>query len=767
MMEKFQRLTMRRLPTRITLVFLLLLLTFGDVCVVLGFVKWAPIFATRSNTKTTTNMKAAMEKFPTALNMPMPAAGMVQAFSLSKASSNFITPERLEDLQQTVDIVSVIESYGLPRFSRRGQFRATCLCPFHDDRNPSMSIDSSRGIYKCFSCGAGGDVISFVREYSKIQGKELSFSEAVTLVESQFASGDGAMVLDPGMRTGMVNRTGSNITNGGAAFAKNAPREFQTSRKRIMMANAATAAFYEKCLGLPSAGLARRHLKKRGMQPRTIRAFALGYAPDAYFNPQASWGQGSLVEHLQKEGFTSKEILDAGLATVLKKDARKIEIEQEKDQTFMIPHSSLMDRFRGRLVVPILDASGLQVLGFGGRVLLEEGFTLESENFAGPKYLNSPESPVFQKKNILFGQHMASKALRFWDMEEHIARAVVVVEGYMDAIALWQAGVREAVACMGTSLTEEQITAAAALAGDKNGRVIFCMDNDDAGIAAVERICRSGILASVSASYPVEFRVALLPDGVKDPADYISLPKEDSRRDETFRLEILERNSKQWMDWYQHRTITQYNSTATTGEKWSLSDVMDRLGALLSMIKDSIERQPRFDEIVDILVNIVASDSDEGGVSEVVRLQIQSELERKVSMMSRTTKMVPMGALAKIERSADELSKTLARMAPLPGDLPPSTSSRKQKPRKVSPRGRRQADFRTKTTPARRPSLTPHFAGFQFQDKHAAAWLDDEELLVRHILVSSSKSSGFLFLFGGLTLLYRSLSRENVGMRPK
>ena len=758
-MEKSQGPRLRRWPAQMAVGSLVCLLAFHDVNV-LGFVKWAP-FAIRSSKPRMRPpiLKDGMENFPTALNMPMPLGNMTPPNS--RASSNFVPQERLDKLQDTVDIVSVIESYGLPRFSRSGPFRATCLCPFHDDRNPSLSVDSSRGIYKCFSCGAGGNVFSFVREYSKLQGVELSFSEAVNLVESRCASGEVALLPEPSVRNSMNNRTFYGATFAPTRSAK-APMGFQTSPKRILMANAAAAAFYEECLGQGNAGMARSHLRERGMQPRTIRSFALGYAPDAYFNEQGTWGDGSLVEHLQKKGFTSTEIVDAGLATILKKDVAKIETLQKKDTKFQIPYSSLMDRFRGRLIVPIFDASGVQVLGFGGRVL-DGGSTSESETFAGPKYLNSPESPVFQKKNILFGQHMATKALRFWDKEEHVARAVVIVEGYMDAIALWQHGVREAVACMGTGLTEEQITAAAMLAGDKNGRVIICLDNDDAGIVAVERVCRSGILATVSESKPVEFRVAFLPDNIKDPADYMSLHKEDSKPDEAFRLDVLERNSFNWVDWYQHRTISQYNSTARSGEKWSFSDVMDRLGALLSTIKESSDRKLRFNEIVDILLNILAKDEDSDEVSGAVRSQIQTELQRKISILSGTTKSASIGALAKVERSAERLSKTLARMAPSSDDFPSDVLSRERNLQKIDLRRRVQASriyssvdsqavspqpnqnaeippgrrFRAKNLSKQKTSLTPHFSGFRFQNGHDAAWLEDEELIVRPTILST------------------------------
>jgi len=678
-------------------------------------------------------------------------------------------PTQLEELRRRVDIISVIESYGLPRFSRRGPNRATSLCPFHDDRNPSLSIDGSRGIYKCFSCGAGGNVFSFVREYSKIQGHEMSFSEAVKLVESQFATGGNPLVLQPSplgltLRDSMGNRTANSTAFGNMGSLKTS-RGFQTSRKRILMANAVTAAFYEECLELQSAGLPRTHLRQRRLHPRTIRAFGVGYAPDAYFSQYSVWGEGSLVEHLRQKGFTASEILDAGLATIAKKDASKIEGQQAEDDKFQVSYSSLMDRFRGRLTVPIFDPSGQSVLGFGGRVLREES-TSGSKNFAGPKYLNSPESPVFQKKNILFGQHMATKALRFWDKADHIARAVVIVEGYMDAIALWQYGVREAVACMGTGLTEEQITAAAELAGDKNGRVILCLDNDDAGIAAVERVCRSGILARVSATHPVEFRVGCLPDGVKDPADYMNLLSEVTKPDETFRQEILGRNSFHWIDWYQHHTIKQYNSTATPGGKWSFSDIVDRLGLLLSTIEDVSERQRRLNDIVDLLLNAVGKDNDDHDITQALRLQIQSELERKVFLSLTVIRPLSTGALVRTERFTDKLSKTLARMAPTGDDTHQGTVTRKPKfgvnklgqpegigasdadeallDRSNKSKMRSRRKFRAKDLPKVMAPLTPHFSGFRFENQHDTAWLKEEGVFVRQIVVETSCGWGLV-----------------------
>lgn len=443
----------------------------------LGFGRWSPFIVRYTMKKTMTRiLKDSYDNFPTTLNVPMPDRNITSPslpLPPTTTTSGLVPPEKLQFLQENVDLVSVIQTYGLPQFKRYGDHRATCLCPFHDDHNPSMSIDGVKGIYKCFSCGAGGNVFTFVREYAKLQGEEISFIQAVHLVSDGFASENSSSTMNPlpGMRDSPWNTNFNHTTKKPASSSKGS----QAKRNRILSANAAAVTFYENCLvSKASAGPARTHLRTRGISPRTVKAFAIGYAPDAYFGRQngiQDWGEGSLVEHLKEKGFTSAEILDAGLATIVKKDLKQLQDQGDANESAQVPYSSLMDRFRGRLVVPILDESGSQVLGFGGRILeYPNDNDKDSSKFSQPKYLNSPETLVFQKKNILFGQHMATKALRFWDKQEGASsKAVVIVEGYMDAIALWQAGVCEAVASMGTGLTMEQVSAAATLAGTKNG----------------------------------------------------------------------------------------------------------------------------------------------------------------------------------------------------------------------------------------------------------------------------------------------------------
>lgn len=442
------------------------------------------------------------------------------------AGKIFIPPEDLDRLLDNVDIVALIESYGLPGFQRTSPNKATCLCPFHDDNNPSLQINSERGIYKCFSCGAGGNALKFVREYSEKYSGETSFrtnggggpsqmSRPLTFVEAVQVLEECAS--NTPVEGGISRRQWSGNSNSTAYRGPNAKKKSlrqtvgSTPRERILHANLFAAAYFEESLfGLPSAGSARTHLRSRGIHPTTVKAFAMGFAPESYFfggntqqqqPQQRSWGDGSLVHRLRDEGFTPQEILDAGLAIVTRKgkeqqkqqllqlrqqqqkESHNETLEGEINDSLPEPHhehkdfSTLMDRFRGRLIVPIFDAKGTHVLGFGGRILES------SDDFKAAKYLNSPESLVFRKKELLFGQHMvafgkknvnsvksASKEVSSTAVAPRRARSLIIVEGYMDAIALWQEGVQETVASMGTALTKEQLLAATEKARDIGGR---------------------------------------------------------------------------------------------------------------------------------------------------------------------------------------------------------------------------------------------------------------------------------------------------------
>jgi DNA primase len=446
----------------------------------------------------------------------------------------------------TVDIVALIESYGLPEFRRTSTSystgdstgfhdKATCLCPFHNDKNPSLKIDGERGIYKCFSCGAGGNALGFVREYSeryhddndnnddddededdaankdtgKINAKNPVTSKPLTFMESVRVLEDFVTIPIDGVQRRRQRRK-QGIGNTQNKTKKQKSMVGSTPKERILLANLHAAAFFEECLfSLPSAGIARTHLRSRGVHPTTVKAFAIGFAPESYFLQQQSrpWGEGSLVYRLRDEGFTPQEIVDAGLATVTRKGKEKQEqqrLAEEsrgekssnenndnnddviiKQQPQHQDFTTLMDRFRGRLVVPIFDETGTQILGFGGRIL--ETSREASSDYKAAKYLNSPESLVFLKKELLFARHMVKfvtpppstttgkdslNVTKTATATKRRLRSLIIVEGYMDAIALWQAGVKEAVASMGTALSHEQLLAAASTARKIGGRLI-------------------------------------------------------------------------------------------------------------------------------------------------------------------------------------------------------------------------------------------------------------------------------------------------------
>eukprot|EP00537_Pseudo-nitzschia_pungens_P004962 CAMPEP_0172363050 /NCGR_PEP_ID=MMETSP1060-20121228/6513_1 /TAXON_ID=37318 /ORGANISM="Pseudo-nitzschia pungens, Strain cf. cingulata" /LENGTH=1505 /DNA_ID=CAMNT_0013085701 /DNA_START=419 /DNA_END=4935 /DNA_ORIENTATION=+ len=601
----------------------------------------------------------------------------------SSIGRNFVAPEELDSLLDRVDIVSLIESYDLPKFQRTSPENAKCLCPFHDDRNPSLQINGQRGIYKCFSCGAGGNALKFVREYAELPSVDNSDTESspLTFLEAVRELQDFANKKPKigGVQRGR-HQQGS-IGSGGKHNAKS--KKFSssligtTSRERILHANLFAAAFFEESLfGLPSAGLARTHLRSRGIRPTTVKAFAIGYAPESYFlgsdrrllQKSRCWGEGSLVHHLRDEGFTPQEILDAGLAILTRKGKEQQSQNSKRDSDGENPDedkvvraqqhrdfSTIMDRFRGRLVVPIFDATGSHVLGFGGRIL--ESSVEAASDFKAAKYLNSPESLVFKKKELLFGQHMVKFATASdtkttskssaTTAARRRPRSFIIVEGYMDAIALWQAGVKETVASMGTALTKEQLMAAANTARQTGGRIVLCLDNDNAGIAAVTRLCAGPdpILLSVTEKSNLEIFVANLPGNVKDPAEFLEENEEAKDLDEKFRAEVID-GAQEWSNWYMNSLVAAYNSSATEGEDGSFSQIFDKLAFFLSVFQSVDDRMkkaafisPKLSDIVDTNEERDLNDKDRIEASRTARIQLASNLVEKASHVAHSKSM--------------------------------------------------------------------------------------------------------------------------------
>ena len=290
------------------------------------------------------------------------------------------------------------------------------LCPFHDEKTPSFNVTPARGLWYCFSCAEGGDVIKFVERIDN-----LSFVESVERLAA---------------RAGIDLR----YEQGGQV-----PGREHSQRRRLLEAHKAAAEFYAERLHSPAAAPGRAFLTERGFTLADAEHFGVGYAP-------AEWE--ALTRHLRGRGFTEQELLAGGLATQGRRGA--------------------MDRFRGRLMWPIRDLTG-DVIAFGARKL--------NPDEDGPKYLNTPESPLFHKSSVLYGADLAKREIAQ-------RRQAVIVEGYTDVMACHLAGVRTAVATSGTSFGDGHIKILRRLLMDADqfrGEVIFTFDGDAAGQRAALR----------------------------------------------------------------------------------------------------------------------------------------------------------------------------------------------------------------------------------------------------------------------------------------
>lgn len=332
------------------------------------------------------------------------------------------------------------------------------LCPFHDERTPSFHVRPQLGYWHCFGCGEGGDVIAFIEKIN-----HLGFAEAVEYLAD---------------RTGVQLR----YEEGGAVRRGVEPG----TRQRLMDANRLAEAWFREQLATPEAQTGRDFLTARGFDRHAAAHFAVGYAP-------AGWD--NLARYLRGAGYTEAELVDSGLCSRGGQDGRRV-----------------YDRFRGRLIWPIRDVTGATV-GFGARKL--------SEDDQGPKYLNTPETPVFHKSQVLYGLDLAKR---------EVARShrIVVVEGYTDVMAAHLSGVTTAVATCGTAFGADHVRVVRRLLGDiddpaagvvtgqgreaRGGEVIFTFDGDAAGQKAALRAYAE------DQRFATQTFVAVDPNGL-DPCD--------------------------------------------------------------------------------------------------------------------------------------------------------------------------------------------------------------------------------------------------------
>ena len=347
------------------------------------------------------------------------------------AADNF--KDWLEELKNRINIVDVVEGYV--SLNRKGGKYWAC-CPFHHEKTPSFSVDET-GMYYCFGCHKGGDVISFVQDI-----EHTDFMGAVSILAA---------------KAGMTVPEFSKKEGGGGISKRKRDRLYSLMRE--------AASFYHKSLVGDAGKAARDYLENRGISRPTLTSFGLGFAPG-----------NALIDRLCDMGYSNDEMLDAGVAGTSKS-------------------GRLYDVLGGRLIVPIIN-NLKQVIAFGGRVL---------EKGEQPKYRNTKETVIFDKSRELFGQHTIKKA-----MIEGAVDSVIMVEGYMDVISLYQAGIKNCMASMGTALTVQQ----ARLLKRYADKVYISYDGDFAGQKATMR----GL--DILYGEGLSVKVVSVPGG-KDPDEYV------------------------------------------------------------------------------------------------------------------------------------------------------------------------------------------------------------------------------------------------------
>ncbi len=335
----------------------------------------------------------------------------------------------IEKLKYACDLENVMSSYV--EFKREGRNKK-CLCPFHSEKTPSLVLYPENQSFYCFGCGAGGDVITFIRLI-----ENLDYPSAVRFL----AQKAGLPMPEDEKDTDLSAR-----------------------KSRILEMNREAARFFHQCLLSEEGKAGRAYFASRRLTGKTVKTYGLGYAPD---------GWNALRDHLRQKGYRYEEMEEAGLVAKSKKG------------------DSYYDYFRNRVIFPIIDLRG-SVVGFGGRVL-DDG---------KPKYLNTKDTPVFQKSRILFSMNFAKK---------DTGRRLILCEGNIDVITMYQAGFHNAVATCGTALTEEQARLIAQYADE----VVIAYDSDAAGQKALSRALE--IFSRVTVTPRV-----LSMEGAKDPDEYIN-----------------------------------------------------------------------------------------------------------------------------------------------------------------------------------------------------------------------------------------------------
>jgi DNA primase len=422
------------------------------------------------------------------------------------------TADSVDRVKDAVDMVDLVSSHSDLR--RVGQ-RWTGLCPFHDERTPSFSVNAEHKRYYCFGCSASGDAIDLVQEL-----EALDFVGALEFLAERYNVELKREAEDP------------------------EAEQRRLRRERLIKLVDRAATYYARVLWeSPEAAPAREYLTERGLSEEVLREFRIGYSPSAWDKVTAA---------ALRDGFAAEDVLAAGLA------------QRSRGE------SGLIDRFRGRIMFPLADPRG-KVLGFGARRLREDD--------KGPKYLNTSENELYQKGKQLFGIHLARPAAGK-------AGRVVAVEGYTDVLALHQAGIKEAVAIMGTAVTPDQLVRLRQAATT----IYFALDADAAGQEAMARAARN-------ADGEFELRAVQLPEGT-DPADLVQRAGAEAF------VELLQRGAVSIPEFEVKRAVAAADLSTPGGRDEALSAVVPVIrqvprgsatyDALVRYVSDKLDADPKY-----------------------------------------------------------------------------------------------------------------------------------------------------------------------------
>ncbi|WP_104037094.1 DNA primase [Vibrio jasicida] len=348
----------------------------------------------------------------------------------------------IDDLLARLDIVDIIDARV--KLKKKGKNYGAC-CPFHNEKTPSFSVSQEKQFYHCFGCGVHGNAIDFIMEFERLE-----FVEAIEELASYL-----------GLDVPREQRSG-----GGGQF-QSGPQASSSEKRSLYDLMGSISQFYRNQLKLPASKVAIEYLKDRGLSGEIVQKFGIGYVADEWDLVRKNFGQNKDNQDM---------LVTGGML-----------IENEKGNRY--------DRFRGRIMFPIRERRG-RVIGFGGRVLGD----------GTPKYLNSPETPIFHKGKELYGLYEVLQAYRE-------PPRILVVEGYMDVVALAQYGVDYSVASLGTSTTGDHIQ----MLFRQTNTVVCCYDGDRAGKEAAWRALENA-LQYLKTGNTLKF--LFLPDG-EDPDSYV------------------------------------------------------------------------------------------------------------------------------------------------------------------------------------------------------------------------------------------------------